>query len=499
MDMQFQKTICTCLDAVICEVQNGEQTQELRISDGMPDIGRILAAWGQPVLRGKEWRTDSIAINGGILVWVLYAPEDGTEPRCVDGWLPFQMRWDLPEDCPEGQIRIHLLPRFVDARSISARKVMLRAGVAAMVQAYVPAQLEFWNAESVPEDVQLLQTRYPVRMFSEAGEKSFLLDEDITMPGSVPQPEKLIYYTLRPDITDQKVMGDKVVFRGNGNLHILYRSEEGQLHSWDFQLPFSQYADLKDGFSADARVEVALCPTSLELELDDEGHLRLKCGITGQYLVDNQLLVEVVEDAYSPMRDLQLGQGSVAIPSMLDSRTQTLYPEQTIPADVNLAADIVLLPDFPRQYRMEGSLRLEVPVTFQALYYDENGALQGTSGRWEGSHSLMADAESKVCVVPRTASEPQMALSDSAMTLKGEIPFSMITTTRQEVPMVTGLALGELQEPDPGRPSLILQRAGKQRLWEIAKGNGSTVSAIRKANNLQEEPEPGRMLLIPVC
>ena len=116
------------MDAVLCEVQNGEQTQELRISDGMPDIGRILAAWGQPILRGKEWRSDGVAVNGGILVWVLYAPEDGTEPRCVDSWLPFQMKWDLPDNTPEGKLRIQLLSRFVDARSISARKIMLRGG-----------------------------------------------------------------------------------------------------------------------------------------------------------------------------------------------------------------------------------------------------------------------------------------------------------------------------------------------------------------------------------
>lgn len=499
MDLQFQKTICTCLDAVICEVQNGEQTQEMRISDGMPDIGRILAAWGQPVLRSKEWRADSIAVNGGILAWVLYAPEDGTEPRCVDSWIPFQMKWDLPEDCQEGQIRIQLLPRFVDARSVSARKVLFRVGVAALVQAYAPVQAQLWNAETVPEDVQLLRKRYPVRMFVEAGEKSFLMDEDIAMPGSVPQPEKLIYYTLRPEISDQKVMGDKVVFRGNGNLHILYRSEEGQLHSWDFQLPFSQYADLRDSFPAEARAEVALCTTSLELELDDEGHLRLKCGITGQYLVDNQMLVEVIEDAYSPLRELQMERGTAAIPAELDSRTQTVFPEQTIPADVNLAADIVLMPDFPRQYRMDDSVRMEIPAVFQVLYYDENGALQGASGRWEGSHTIMTDSNTRTTVIPRSASEPQMSLSDGAMTLKGEIPLFMISATKQEIPMVTGLALGELQEPDPGRPSLILQRAGKQHLWEIAKSSGSTVAAIRKANNLQEEPEPGQMLLIPVC
>ena len=499
MDLQFEKTVCTCLDAVLCEVQNAEQTQEVRISDGMPDIGRILAAWGQPVLRGKEWRSDSIGVNGGILVWVLYAPEDGTEPRCVDSWLPFQMKWDLPEDCPEGQIRIQLLPRFVDARSVSARKIMLRAGIAVLAEGYAPEQVQLWNAMNVPEDVELLRTRYPVRMSREAGEKTFLMDEDLTMPGSAPQPDKLIYYTVRPEISDQKVMGDKVVFRGNGNLHVLYRSEEGQLHSWDFPMPFSQYTDLRESFPSDARADVAMCPTSLELELDDEGHIRVKCALTAQYLVDNQELLEVIEDAYSPSRQLQLERGSVHLPAVLDIRNENLYGEQTIPADVNLAADLSFWPDFPRQYRMEDAVRMEFPGVFQALYYDENGALQGSTSRWEGSHQIGADYNTRITAVPQRSAEPQMSLAEGAMTLKSEVPLCLKATARQEVPMVTGLTLGEFQEPDPGRPSLILYRTGKTRLWDIAKQNGSTVEAIRKANGIAEEPEPGRMLLIPVC
>ena len=64
--------------------------------------------------------------------------------------------------------------------------------------------------------------------------------------------------------------------------------------------------------------------------------------------------------------------------------------------------------------------------------------------------------------------------------------------------MVTGLEMGELQQPDPNRPSLILRRSGGQSLWELAKAHGSTVDAIRGANRLEEEPDETQMLLIPV-
>ena len=76
--------------------------------------------------------------------------------------------------------------------------------------------------------------------------------------------------------------------------------------------------------------------------------------------------------------------------------------------------------------------------------------------------------------------------------------MQMTTSASQGIPMVTGISLGQEKQPDAQRPSLILRRAGQERLWDIAKSSGSTMDAIRNANGLQEEPAPGQMLLIPV-
>lgn len=498
MELQFKKSVCSCLDTAVREVQNLEQTQELKLPDSMPDIGRILSAWGQVILRSKEWRSDSISLSAGMMVWVLYAPEDGTQARCIDGWIPFQMKWSLPDNVPEGNIRVSCLTRFVDARSVSARKIMVRAGVAALAEAYVPREAEVYIPEGDLPGVELLRRKYPVRLPKEAGEKTFLLDEDLMLPGSVPQPEKLMYYTLRPEVTDQRVLSNKVVFRGNGNLHILYVSEEGQLHSWDFPLPFSQFADLNGSHSTDAQASVAISPTSLELDLDEEGHLRLKTGLVGQYVVEDQEMLEIVADAYSPNREVGIRQETLELPAILENRRENIYGEQTLPVEANLAADVNFLPDFPRQRRGENGIEMEIPGTFQVLYYGEDGILKSATARWEGGMIMNADSDSRITAVPLTAPEPQTNLGNGSMTLRSEVPLQMFTTSEQGIPMVTGLELGEEREPEPGRPSLILRRAGENGLWEIAKGSGSTMDAIRSANNLQEEPAPGQMLLIPV-
>lgn len=497
MELNFQKNICSCLDTAVREIQNAEQAQEIKLPDGMPDIGRILAAWGQPILRSKEWRSDCITFSGGMMVWVLYAPEDDSGERCIDAWIPFQMKWDLPSGVPEGSIRIQCLPRFVDARSVAARKIMVRAGMAAMAEAFVPKEVETYMPDSMPKDVELLRSTYPVRLSKEAGEKTFLMDEDLTLPDSAPQPDKLICYRLNPKITDKKVLANKVVFRGNANLHTLYRSEEGELHSWDFELPFSQYAELTGEHGTDAQADFALSPTSLELELDDEGHLRLKCGMAAQYLITDKHLLELIEDAYSPNRELSIHTENLELPAVLENRRENIYGEQTIPAEATLTADVNFLPDFPRQRRSENGVEMEIPGVFQVLYYGEDGVLHSGTARWEGTQGISADENSQITAIPMPT-EAQAAAGNGQILVKADLPMDMTTTARQSIPMVTGVELGENRQPDPNRPTLILRRAGDKRLWDIAKAAGSTMESIRRANNLQEEPLPDQMLLIPV-
>ena len=491
MDVNFQNREVSCLSPALREIQNSEQTQEIKLTEGMPDVGRIVSAWGQPILRGKEWGADTLNYTGGMMVWVLYAPEDGSPERCVEGWSPFQLRWDIPEELPEGQIRLRLLPRLVDARSVSPRKILVRAGMAVSAEAFVPTQVPVPELETAPDGVELLRRTYPVRLMKEAGEKSFVLDEEPAMPDNLPRPEQIIYYCVEPKISDRKVLSEKVVFRGNANLHTLYRGEDGQLHSWDFDLPFSQYAELSGEYGPEAQAEFALCPTSMELELDDGGRLRFKCGVTAQYGISDREQLNVVEDAYSPNRELTIQTQTLELPAMLENRRETAYAQGNLP--IHTAADVRFLPDFPRQKYRESGVELELPGVFQSLSYGEDGSLGAATARWDGSMNLNADENTLLTAVPAPAS-----IQASADSVKAELPLELTSAAKQQLPVVTGLTLGEERRPDPSRPCLILRRVGSESLWQVAKEAHSTTTAIREANGLQNEPAPGQLLLIPV-
>lgn len=497
MQLQFHKMSCPCLQKIKRGIQNQEQTQEIRLGDDMPDIGRVLGAWGQVLLRSKEWQTGNMQISGGVMAWVMYEPEDGSAVRWVNTWIPFQTKWDLPDTRHDGKIRAQCLLRGIDARSTSARRLMVRACVGVMAEAMLPGAFCRYTPEELPEDIQLLKNTYPFRLPQEAEEKPFELEEVLTLPSSAEKLQTLIRYELLPQILEWKVMGSKVVFRGVAVLHILYQGQDGVFYSWDFELPFSQYAEMEGDYDQDATAEITLAVTSLEVDADEEGNLIMKAGLTGQILVSDQNLVTVVEDAYSPTRQVSVQVEQQQVPVILQQQSHSIHAQQQIQQGVGRIADAVFYLDHPRLQQRDGGVETELSGVFSLLYYDQEGVLQGATSNWEGSTSLSADEgvqmEGRICSGGKILAE-----SGNYADLQGDILVEFTGSTQQGIPMVTALELGEAIVPDPNRPSVILRKVGEDKLWDIAKRTGSTVEAIRKANDLEDEPQKHKILLIPI-
>jgi hypothetical protein len=109
MELKFNKKSLHCMRPFFSKIHTQEQTQEIRLPDAYPDIGKVIGCWGQILMRGKEWHSSFMGANGGVMAWVMYAPEDGTPPRVLDVWIPIQCRWDFQESVDDGEIAVVLI------------------------------------------------------------------------------------------------------------------------------------------------------------------------------------------------------------------------------------------------------------------------------------------------------------------------------------------------------------------------------------------------------
>ena len=497
MQLQFEKKPISCLHTVKREIQSQEQTDEIRIGDGMPDIGSIIGAWGQVIIRSKEWRSDGMRVNGGTMIWVQYLPEEGGQPQCVESWLPFQMQWTFPPTQHDGVIMTQDFLCSVDARSTSARKMLLRTNISVMAWAMEKRETDLYLPANLPDDIQLRRETYPILLPVAAGEKSFALEESVSLPPSVPRLERLMYCHLQPEITEWKILGDKVVFRGNATLHILYLSEDGGQYSWDFDLPFTQYGELEQEYAENVQIMLLPAVTALELDRGEE-KWNVKVGLVCQYRICEETMVEVVTDAYSPRRTVALSQGQLELPGILENKTQNIHAQVSFPLEGMRLTDVHLLPSSVHVRNTGAQATLELPCRFEMLYYDMDGNPHTAFQKWEETMTLPMDTGCMMETVMLPVGKPQGNLMAGNGQLNADLQLTLQTVSGNGIPMVTGFEMGELQQPDSQRPSLILVRPGEKDLWQLAKQYGSTIEEIRRANQLQEDVDAKKVLLIPV-
>lgn len=478
--MQWSKKPCSYLKTLIRQVQTGEQTQEVRLSEDMPDIGHVISTWGQPVIRSRQWQGDSISLSGGVSVWVLYFPEHGGTVEPMEVWVPFQMRWNLPQTQREGNMRFQCRLQGLDARMLSARKMMVRAEVAVLAEVLERTETDIYVPEDIPEDVQLLRETYPAVLPVEAGEKQFRFEEEI----HIPQVKNWISWGVEPVITERSVVGNRLVFRGNGLLQYVYLDQGERICRGRTEIPFAQFVELDKEYGKDGTGDLMLAVASLEAETTAEG-AKVSCEVNAQYVIRERELLEVVQDGYSPTSPVELTVEMLQLPMELDRRREKIQ----IPVELSQEKplDILLFADFPTEFREEEAIRLKLSGSFQVLCEDAEQKLQTVSRDW--AQELDIPAAENVKLVTTVQS---VLMNETT----GEIELESVFEANEQIPMVTDLSVGEKVTEE--RPSLIIRSMNKDSLWELAKSTGSTVEAIRKANGLTQEPEPGQLLLIPV-
>ena len=271
------------------------------------------------------------------------------------------------------------------------------------------------------------------------------------------------------------------------------------LKSCHLEIPFSQYGDLEREYDPNAVARIIPSVTNLDMELQENGMLRIKASLVGQYVIYQKKQIKVVQDAYSPHRPVKLHTTQLKLPSVLEQKQENIQVEQLLEAAVGELVDVFCTAEQPRMDCRGEGVDVELPGAFQALFYDAEGNLSSGNVRWSQQRRMDMPGNVKLNATCHMTGLPQGDVGMGGIRMRQDMSLDTTATTNAGVEMVTGLELGEVTTPASDRPSLILRRVGEESLWDMAKHYGSTEEAIRSANGLTDEPTPGQILIIPVA
>ncbi len=501
MELTFQTSPLHFLRCVVQEVHFQEETSDTIVPDSYPDIASILDCYADPVVRGKDCRDRSVTIAGGLKGGILYLPENENAPRCLELYMPFSVKFDHPDLTERSQVIASVRVRSVDARMINSRKAMLRVSIGCEITAYEQDKDELYDLKTSDPRLQLKMEHYSVELPLETSEKSFVLNDTLDLAGhpAIGQICKTVFSVMP---SDQKIVANKAIFKGNLHCKILYMTADQSLHCLQHQFPYSQYCELTTDYDEEF-VSVFPAVTGYDLEMDHPDHpsaILINVHILMQCLVSGKKELDLITDAYTTSGTLVPQWKTYTFTTCLDSIKTQKPLRKGMPGNVRSVLDTDLYWDYPILQKNEDSMKILAPVSIRVLGKDDSDSWVQKTERTEIAEEIPMDSSCMCRAIISPVSDAYTVLSAGGAEVNAAVQLQSVCCTGNSLKTLSAAAVEDEEGSKNPTPSVIVKTIEKNTpVWDLAKHYRTTEHRIKAANGLNVDHIPDDMLvLLPI-
>lgn len=507
MELQLKKTTLDHYESSGEVTLTQEETTEVIVPDYCPDIARIITADGKVCIHSRELRDGKAAVTGTVRVTVLYTPDGESGIRTLEFAMPFTVESDnrVLADCVflEADTR----PEFLESRMLNPRKVFTHCKLVTRLTGYQKAPLCF-STDLEAEDrlcVEKRQEQQRITLLTHIAEKDFTFTEEMNLSPGRAGAAELLNSQVCGAVTESKIVGSKLIFKGVFSISLLYRSVDGKYDTTSSDLPFSQIMEI-EGAAEGCTPSLRLQLTGSDLQIDGDDAEGRQIAVT-LYLHATALLreeqdVTLLNDLYSTSYETAYEAAPLSVTGFFETFTCRHTVREVL--EIGVVADFILSLTASCgavSVSREGEttvLRTEVNV--RALYLDEGGVPLMAERSFDINSQLELPEDCKVSASAACPEEIQGSLGDRGIEVRFPVDFRAEAVSRLKKVCITSAKLDtESPKDSVGTPSLVLRCLGKQEsAWDLAKKYNTTIAMILAANQLEDGEIPReKLLLIP--
>lgn len=506
MDFELNRIQMNSLERMLDTTLCAEETMESIVPDACPDILRVVETDGTVLLTRKDAVSGQIELAGSFRIFVLYEPDGEQGLRHIELTVPFSCIAEGHEIGAECTVVATAKLRRADTRVLNPRKILVRAEAVIDAVVYAMSNQEICTgidtAEGSEGVEQLVETK-AVYLTTDLEEKAFTISEDIALSVGKPAAVELLKSWLMLASGDSKIIGNKLIFKGNAHIGVLYRGEDNGIYTSLNELPFSQIAEINNvSEEADHRILLTLVGADCRLSPNGEGKtVKTELNILAQAIIGEVKNVDVLMDAYSIHLPLEVYRENCLFDIQADkgSRSQNVRELWELPETVREVLDCRATVSKLIQSRAVGKVVFTAQAELRLLYLTEQGELFAAQKSIDVPCEIELADETVCFCYGEIAGDCYATLVAGGVELRFAVDFRYQGFLKRQWGSITALNAGEQNENCEERPSLVLRRVESgEQLWDIAKVYHTTISDIVTANELKNgETEVGRLLLIP--
>ena len=503
MELSLNQQYLNYYETVLVRTLTHEETMEAIVPDAKPDILSIADTEGQVNLKVKQAQEERCEMSGVIGLAVIYLPEGGTGLQRMDANIPFVAAFD--DGVISSAARLVTEPKVVRAetRLLNPRKILVRVEVSIVLRVFLPRSTAICaQAEAEPAlGLEQRSSTESAYLMTAVEEKTFFINEDLSIPSSRPAAASVLKFRSGLLSGESKLIGNKLVFKGELLLQIVYLCAEGGVEQLPFTLPFSQIMEI-NGAGAETDTSVCIYQTEAECQVSSEDGrtFQFSIGLIGQITVSEKRNYSMLRDIYSTEQLLETEEKSYRFALLQErgERTQNLREIIETPILPVHVMDAYTTTG-PVQQSQEGNQRISTcDVTVHLLFEGDDGSVNQISQDFQVSQTLEGGADSFCHASFRVVNEVAAVPVAAGIEVRILLTFSYETLVAQTCVAVCDIRLAGERERRNTQPSLVLRSVADESLWDIAKHYGITRQDVIQANDLDsDEHLCGKVLLIP--
>ncbi len=491
--------------------------EDINVPDINPDLYRILAPGATVQLKDCEVLNDKVAVNGQILLNILYAADDEGKPlHNMDAAVSFSQGIEIQGAKPRMKESINPVIQHIDCHMINSRKLSIKVIMDLYCRVEDLFDLELASDVRGLSDIQVLRESCGFKQVAGHNKDRYEFNEELNLPSEMPEISRILRSDCRVVVKDEKAIDGKVEVSGSLGLVILYEAESGdsKLQYREFEVPFTQYIEIPAaGRNMECTTESSLQEYHLEVSEDAGGERRVLnayvvLGIGARVFSDTEQ--EIVVDAYSPANVVDVGRNILSFSEFAGKCRSNIVIKETMEIkhgepEIEKVCYASVLPVVNEVKLLDDRMLVEGIMECTAIYITSYSAEPMCSMTEQIPFRHFLDIPGVRLGMPYTIkcsadSIGFTQINNEVIELRVILGIYAEALKHTEKKLVWEIEAMEGVSIDFGRvPAVTVYMVQKgDTLWSIAKRYNTTVDALAKLNNIENPSKISRGMQIMI-
>lgn len=510
MDLTINREMLTVSESIYDGLQEQSVELDYILPDYYPDIFKMVKCCVTPSIVSYGINGDALSYELLADIKILYCSENNPVLQCINQKMTFNKTLTLSNNTEKPLVSLIPKTDHINCRVVNQRRIDMRGAVSVKIKVIgektqeVICDISGMNSQTKKSPVEFAAKK--IHAF-----KSLSASDDFTLNSSNQPIVSIIRSSAVIEITDKKIIANKLVIKGESKVSVLYSCENG-LETMKFPLPFSQIVDMEgldESFSCNVKSDVVSCDITPAPDGNGESRI-MKCEIRINLFCSaaKTLPAELVTDVYSTSYPCEFASSRIKIrqsPVEIHENIQqnitlendngsveTVYDVWCIPKNINTSVNaeekcliVSGMTDFCVMVRNENNMPAVIEKTETFEHKIPVNCI----------HDFSADIDVTACDCSYTI------VSSDKISVKAELKISGSIFPSYSCEAITDVSFDDsVKKIRDGDYALKLYYGVEgEDIWEIAKRYSTSVRAIMEENELESELlSDNGMLLIPI-